>query len=230
MGFLCFCRTLVTALVAATFVQATPFGALAGLDMGLTRRDTYVVEQCKNLVYGNNRIPIGTVCVSLSGGCLTIKYTITSTGWSFQEVHAWAGTSVPTENAPGQFPYASGKGYPDKSSPPACTLSGNVYTCKVCNIPKEWRGCSGSLYIAAHAAVKGPGSQEETAWDDGTCYGRTQGNCPKYCEVHRECKCPVEYHYSPYTHTVCAHPPAQCAQLITYIDHLYLYNHNFESS
>lgn len=195
MGFQAFCRILVTALVAATFVQASPFWAMDVQDFGLSRRDTLVSHQCSDLVVGATRSPdIGTVCVDLTGGAFTITYTITTAGWTFNAVHAWVGTSVPTStipgNAPGKFPYTSSNSF--------CTISGSVATCTVSPIPDAWRSCTGNLWIVAHADVTDPTGTQQTAWDNGQCYD-TKGNCAKYFTVAEQCQCPILYSFEPIT-------------------------------
>lgn len=193
MRFQAFLSGLIRAALVIPSVQASPFEAMDIRDFSLNRRDTFVSHQCYDLVVGATRSPdIGTVCADLMDGTLTITYSITTAGWTFNSVHAWVGTSTPTSNtpgtAPGKFPYTSNNGF--------CTISGSVATCTVSEIPDSWRSCTGQLYIVAHADVAGPTGIQQTAWDNGQCYD-TKGNCAKYFTVKEQCECPIVYSYSP---------------------------------
>jgi len=185
MSFQAFCRLLVTALVSFTFVQASPFWAMDIKNFGLGRRDVVLTGRCVDLVVGATRSPhIGTVCVDLSGDTLTITYTVTD--WTFKDIHAWVGISLPPPKVPKDAPYTSGNGI--------CSISGSVAICTIEHIPSEWRSCTGPLYIVAHTSD----TTGRTAWDDGTCYD-DKGNCAKYFTVTKSCQCPTEFIYSPIT-------------------------------
>jgi hypothetical protein len=201
MNLQAFHRFLGIALLAITSVQASPHYGLSGRRFDLSPRDTVVTGQCASILVGNSNPPpnIGTVCVGLAGGTLTITYTITASGWTFNKVHAWVGTSPPTSTnpgtSPGQFPYSSDPGG-------VCTISGNTAVCTVSPIPTEWRSCTGSLYIVAHADVN-QGTSQQTGWGNGTCYDPTQkGLCAKTFPVTKQCQCPLEIDFYPVTSTV----------------------------
>jgi hypothetical protein len=56
-------------------------------------------------------VPMRQVCVGISGGTLTIVYTVNS-GWTISTVHALVSTTLPTQDIPGQFAYSSDNGTP----------------------------------------------------------------------------------------------------------------------
>ncbi|PVH91497.1 hypothetical protein DM02DRAFT_734155 [Periconia macrospinosa] len=193
MGFRYFRRILVAAFVAVTFVQATPFWAMDDLHLGLGRRDMVVPGPCPQLVLGATRTPIGTVCVSSSGGSITITYTIDSANtYTLFHVHAWIGIGVPTITQPGQMPYT------DENH--VCTIASGGKSA-VCTIPTTGPNafpprCSGAFNVVAHAEL---GASAGTAWGNGTCYD-DKGNCAKYFPVNPQCQCPVVTTYDPVIH------------------------------
>ncbi|KAF3484261.1 uncharacterized protein GIQ15_03585 [Arthroderma uncinatum] len=198
MNLQAFFKFAAVAMLGVTSVQASPFSLDRRFD--LKPRDTVVSNQCSDLVVGATKTPdIGSVCVALTSGQLSITYKIDVTGWTFNEVHAWVGTSAPTTTvpgaSPGQLPYTVANG--------KCIINSDKtqVVCTVSPIPSAWRGCDGQLYIVAHADVTGPGSTtSQTAWDNGQCFD-SKGNCAKYFKVNRECQCPVEIDYFPVTST-----------------------------
>ncbi len=221
-------RVLLGAALAITSVQASPFGAMDVRDFGLSPRDTDA-HQCSDLVVGATRSPdIGTVCVDLANGTLTITYHITTAGWTFNAVHAWVGTSPPTSTtpgtAPGKFPYTTENG--------KCVMSADntTATCTVSPIPDTWRSCTGTLYIVAHADVTGPGGIQQTAWDNGICYPDNKGNCAKYFTVSEMCDCPLIVSFYPITSMVCERPKAKFSRhravgLMNLIDYYHPYTY-----
>jgi hypothetical protein len=125
----------------------------------------------------------------MSDGVVTVTYPTLTTG-TYSDVRVYIGTSIPTDTAPGQFPYTLGKRL--------CSLStdGTSATCSI-PIKDSWRACDLPLYIATHGSLTAG-----TGWSAGTCYGKGGGNCAKYWTLNTKCQCPVVINYEPITSTV----------------------------
>jgi len=181
MSLFTFTSALLTAAVAITSVQASPF---SGLDTrsfnGLLARDLSG-KICKPFVYGAKRTPVGgDVCVSFAGDSLTVTYPdLSSVGGSYGDLHVIIRPTRFDITAPGQWPYKLDNGY--------CTKSGT------CTIPilDTWRACGLDLYIGIHAAfIPKTGSASETGYANGDCIDpKNSGNCAKYFVFKTECQC-----------------------------------------
>ena len=194
MGFLAYCSVLLTALIAVTSIEASPFWAIDAQGLGLVARDIFVPPTtCDPFVLGANQQNIGNVCVSISGGTLTVTYPTLSPPNAYTDIHVYVGTTAPTDSSPGHFPYTLGNGN--------CTI-GNGGTTATCSIPVQsaWRVCGHQLFIATHAAVTYSGSGQ-TGWGAGTCFDNA-GNCAKYWTFNEQCVCPLVIDFFPITTTV----------------------------
>jgi hypothetical protein len=184
-------------LFITAFVGASPFSNSLG---SLSARDLYVpiATTCDDIVYGAKNTKLGTVCVGIVDGILTVNYG-TISPYKYSTVHVYVGTTRPTDRAPGSFPYAS-----DKGTPPACTIStdGTVASCSI-PVQPSWRQCGQTLFIATHASIV-DGLTSDTAWGAGTCFGGTGGNCAKYWTFDVQCYCKTTSTYPPVTYTVSA--------------------------
>ncbi|KAF2274277.1 uncharacterized protein EI97DRAFT_444282 [Westerdykella ornata] len=131
---------LVTAALAITSTQASPhldFGA--GPFNALQTRDL-AGSSCVDFVYGAKDTKLGQVCVSISGGTLTITYPTLPSGGSYTDLHAIVQTTPITESVQGHWPYSLDKG--------TCQISGGG-TSATCTIPVLDEGeCAISISIS----------------------------------------------------------------------------------
>jgi hypothetical protein len=132
---------------------------LAVLSTPLFADDEPLLPSCSatttTLVAGQH-LDAGVVSVSNDEGNLKVEF-VALNGWSLGETHLYVGSEPPTKTAPGRFPY---KGE-------------TVYTFPLSDL-EAWPG--DVLYIAAHAVVQ-KGTQQETAWGEGSEFGK---NWAKY--------------------------------------------------
>jgi hypothetical protein len=174
------------------FVEAKPH-------FRVSARDLYVAETCDDFVYGANKVKVGIVCSKILDGTMTFTFNALTGGFTYSDLHVWVGTSVPTDTvpgrAPGKFPYTTGNG--------KCSLSADKTT-GTCTFPVDntWRSCTDKLYIITHGSITNSAGGQ-TAWGAGTCFGTTQGNCPKYWYITRTCFCPSTSFPAPVPITVC---------------------------
>lgn len=189
-----FFQVFVGVILTVTSVLASPFNRFS-------TRDLYILNTCDDFVLGNDQNSIGKVCISISGGTLTVTYPALPSTDAYSDIHVYIGTTIPTVTSPGKLPYTFGNGY--------CTISADK-TEATCTIPVEdsWRACNSPLYIATHASLTYSGAGQ-TGWGAGSCYGSSTGNCAKYWSFTTQCQCPVIYSYEPITvtYTVCQNHP-----------------------
>lgn len=188
MSLFTFTSTLLTAAVAITSVQASPF---SGFDTrsfnGLMARD-FSVEECKDFVYGSNSVYVGKVCYALNGETMTVTYPPLPAPGAYEDLHVIVKTSpiLGTDLPQGHWPYTYGNG--------ACKLSTGKCTFP---IKSEWK-CGKPLYIGVHAGYTPDGVAHETGWMAGPCIeADRKGNCPKSTSFTPQCKCPVVTKYKP---------------------------------
>lgn len=185
---------ILTAAVAITSIQASPFfGFEARSPNALQARDLSG-SSCVPFVYGAKDTQLGQVCVSISGGTLTVTYPTLAPGGAYTDLHVDVETSAITQDNQGKWPYTKDHG--------ACTVTGNTQA--TCTIPvlDAWRVCDSLLYIGVHASFNLPDGSGNTGWGQGTCIS-SRPNCPKYFTFTTSCTCPVVTTYEPYTTSVC---------------------------
>jgi hypothetical protein len=179
-------RFLLASLVAITaVVQASPFFGLDLLPNGLKSRDLSG-SKCVDFVYGATNVVLGQVCVTISGGTLTVTYPNISPG-VYSDIHVAVQAIPITEPNQAKWQYNLGN---------KCTMSGGTASCAI-PILAAWRTCGIPLFIATHASftVNGGG---QSGFGNGPCIpGSTQGNCRKSFSMTTTCTCPIVYEYEP---------------------------------
>ncbi|KAF1955624.1 hypothetical protein CC80DRAFT_549314 [Byssothecium circinans] len=183
--------SFLAAAVAITSVQASPFLDLDARSVNALQPRDLSGSKCVDYVYGATNTKLGQVCVSISGGTMTITYPTLPTGGSYTDLHANVQTTPITEDNQGKWPYTLGKG--------SCKISADRLSA-TCTVPilDAWRKCNSDLYIGVHASFDLPGKGGNTGWGDGTCIS-TRPNCPKYFTFTTKCECSVVTTYDPYT-------------------------------
>ncbi|MCP4442272.1 MAG: hypothetical protein GY810_25470 [Aureispira sp.] len=142
----------------------------------------YCVQDCCEAqdsvyqIYGGQTIPVGDLIVNNDDDNVYVTYT-TSGCWELSETHLYVGdpANIPTNNAntpiPGQFTY--------QASHSGGTTT-YTYTVPLANLPACYA-------VAAHSSVvctsASGGTQQETAWSDGTDFPGTNrwGWYSEYC-------------------------------------------------
>ncbi|KAH8723064.1 hypothetical protein GQ44DRAFT_828487 [Phaeosphaeriaceae sp. PMI808] len=184
------CRIL-TAAAAITSVQASPFFDFEARSPSALQTRDLSGSSCVPFVYGSKDTPLSTVCVSISGGTLTVTYPTLPSGGTYTDLHVDVETSPIKEDNQGKWPYTLGNN--------ACKITGGG-TQAICTITVlgAWRVCNSPLYIGVHASFNLPDGSSNTGWGQGTCIS-TRPNCPKYFTFTTTCTCPVVTTYEPYT-------------------------------
>lgn len=189
-----FGSTLLTAAMAISFVEASPFELDPRSFSSLSAREL-TGTSCAPFLYGAKYTEYQKVCISATGSALTITYPNLPSAGNYSDIHVIVQTTPIQEPVQGKWPYGSSAGKT------GCQIAGGSATC---TIPMQtgWKVCNSQLFIGVHASFSLDGLSGETGWREGTCI-TDRSNCPRYSTFTTECKCPVVTTYEPYTTSVC---------------------------